>query len=308
MSAHNLFRLQASIYNTPHLITPASFQVILDFFSKRNSSNFIMKSMMTPGKKFDPTDDENDSSILPDDDENQEPEIDEDDVARLEAGVGFVYVDGSLTYKPISTMCGNVGTSYMELVEAFEELAENGVKTVVMEVSSGGGQAGHCFETADQIRKICDDAGITLLGYADECACSAAYALLCVCDVVIANPSADVGSIGVLIALMDDSKAMEQEGLKPIYIYAGENKIPYMDDGSFKKSFLDKLQADVDRLNTQFVAHVSKYTGLSEAAILDFQADSFDAQTALSKGLVNAVMTTSEFSAYVDKVHSQGQV
>lgn len=277
--AHNLFRLSQKLYNRPHLIVPEAFRVVSDYLMKRNAAGFQLDS----GYQDDGT---------PVDDDDNDPSL-------IDSSIGLLCVDGSLTYKPVSTTCGDVGTSYQALVAQTQALADAGVNTIVMEVSSGGGEASHCFELAAQIRSICDASGIQLIGYADEMACSAAYALICVCDVVIANPSAELGSIGVLIALMDTSKMLEQEGLKPIFISAGDNKIPYQADGSFKQSFLDGLQADVDRLNLEFVAHVSNYTGLSAETVIGFQANTYDAQTAVQLGLADAVMTSQEFAAYV---------
>jgi len=282
MQSHGLFRLASKVWNTPHLIHPEAFRVISDYFVKRNSDGF----------RLDP--------IYPDDDDDDDNQY---NAAVTSNGIGVLRVDGSLTYKPVMTLCGEVGTSYQQLVDDTQEMAAAGIKTIVMEVSSGGGQASHCFETAAAIRDICDENGIQLIGYADEMACSAAYALICVCDTVIANPSAELGSIGVLIALMDTSKALEMQGYKPIFISAGENKIPYQEDGSFKQSFLDSLQEDVDRLNQEFVAHVSNYTGLDKKTIIDFQANTYDAQTAVQLGLANAVMTSKEFAAYVAQAH-----
>lgn len=279
MHPHSLYRLASRVWNTPHLITPEAFRVVTDYFLSRNSKDF----------RLDP--------IYPDDsDSNTEPD---DSPTILPNDIGLLIVDGSLTYKPVEGMCGEVGTSYQTLVNQVEEMAEAGVKTVVMQVSSGGGEGSHCFETANDIRAIADANGMTLIGYADEYACSAAYALICICDTVIANPSSDIGSIGVLIALMDQSKALEQAGLKPIFITAGEDKVPYANDGSFKQSFLDELQDSVDRMNAEFVTHVSKYTGLDPKTIRGFQARSFDGATAVSLGLANAVMTNREFSTFI---------
>jgi ClpP class serine protease len=287
MSAHNLFRLAAEVWNKPHLITPESFRVITDFFSRRNDKDFRLDPIYPDNDPTDPQDD-NDTTLVVN-------------------GTGVLLVDGSLTYKPVMTMCGEVGTSYQSLIEQMNDFAEAGIKTVVMQVSSGGGQGSHCFETANEIRAIADANDMTLIGYADEYACSAAYALICVCDTVIANPSSELGSIGVLIALMDQSKALEMAGLKPIFITAGDDKVPFAEDGSFKESFLEELQADVDRLNAEFVAHVSKYTGLDAKTIRGFQARSYDGATAVSLGLANAVMTNSQFAAFVAQA-TQGNI
>jgi ClpP class serine protease len=279
MSIHSLYRLYSKLHNTPHLITPESFSVVLDYLERRNEVGIT--------KMYDYN------------------EMDDDaPVAKSYSGtIGVLRVDGSLTYKPVMTMCGAAGTSYASLVEQVEEMAEAGVKTIVMEVTSGGGEASHVFQAAEDIRAIADEAGINLIGYADTMACSAAYALISVCDEVIANPSASIGSIGCVVALLDTSKAMELAGLKRIFVTSGESKVPFAEDGSFKKEFLDEIQADVDRLNVEFAAHVSKYTGLDSQAIMGLEAKVFNADEAVTLGLANKVLTNKQFAAYVASLH-----
>lgn len=276
---HSLFRLTQKVYNTPHLITPEAFGVILDYLDARNSG---LSSVVSA----DP--------YATEELEKEKPYAD---------GLGVLEVSGSLTYKPVMTMCGEAGTSYQSLVNTVEDMAANGVRTIVMEVNSGGGEASHCFQAANDIRAICDSHGIKLIGYADTMAASAAYALISICDEVVANPSASLGSIGCVVALMDASKAYEQAGLKRIFITSGENKVPFAEDGSFKDSFLADIQESVDKLNDEFTDHVSKYTGLSAKEIKGFQAKVFDAEKALELGLANKVMTNKSFVAYVAQIH-----
>lgn len=276
---HSLYRLTASVFNRPHLITAEAFDVILNYLDTRNDAGIV--------KMYDEYEDD------------PAPKQDK----PYSDGLGVLRVNGSLTYKPVMTMCGESGTSYTSLINQVEEMAEAGVKTIVMEVTSGGGEAGHCFECANEIRSICDEHGIKLIGYADTLAASAAYALISVADEVIANPSASVGSIGCLIALLDTSKAMEKAGYKRIFVTSGESKVPFAEDGSFKQEFLDGLQEEVDRLNLEFATHVSEYTGLDTKTIMGFEAEVFNAQEALERGLVNKVMTVKQFTAYVADLH-----
>ena len=274
---HSLYRLFSSLHNKPHLITPEAFNVVLDYFEHRNSDAFKMVSA------------------------DVRPQAVGD--MRKQEQIGLLRVDGSLTYKPVMTMCGEVGTSYQSLVEQVEEMAEAGIKTIVMEVTSGGGEASHVFQAAEDIRAVCDENNIKLIGYADTLAASAAYALISVCDEVVANPSASLGSIGCVVALLDVSERMRMEGYKRIFITSGESKVPFAEDGSFKKEFLDDIQADVNRLNSEFAAHVSKYTGLEMETIMGFQAKVFNAQEAVELGLANKIMTNKEFAMYVANLH-----
>ncbi len=122
-----------------------------------------------------------------------------------------------------------------------------------------------------------------------------------VCDVVIANPSAQVGSIGCVVALLDTSVAMEKAGLKRIFVTSGESKVPFDDKGAFKQSFLDDIQARVDELNDEFTAHVSQHTGLPPKTITGFEAKVFSAQESVKLGLINSVMTNKEFAQYIEQ-------
>ncbi len=276
---HGLLRLRAKLHNTPHLITADALAPILEYFDARSTAGFERIEW-----------EEADSAVS----EDEKPYAD---------GLGVLRVDGSLTYKPVMTMCGEAGTSYVSLVRQVEEMAAAGVRTIVMEVSSPGGEASHCFQTADEIRSICNEHGIRLIGYADTIAASGGYALIAICDEVIANPDATLGSIGVVVALTDVSKAYEKAGVKRIFITSGANKVPFAADGSFKEEFLAELQTHVDQIADKFAQHVSTYTGLDVDTIKGLEAGVFVGQEAVDKGLANKVMTNKEFATYVAALH-----
>lgn len=308
--AHQLLRLTETIYNTPHLITSEAFKVALDYLTERNSTSFMLPRKKT-GKLV--------PGVAPDGSLDPDPEAaeDEDTVAgndkdydsndnnssKIMPSFGMLSVEGSLTYKPLMTECGQVGVSYKDLSESVEDMIEAGVTTIAMCIDSGGGQADGCFETASDIRQMCDDADVKLIGYVDTMACSAAYALAVVCDQLILNPSATVGSIGCVVALMDTSKAMEMAGLKQIFVTSGDNKVPFAADGSFKQEFLEQIQKDVDNLNSQFEQHVSSYSELSIADIRKMQAQVYNAKDAVAMGLATNIMTNKQFAAYAADIH-----
>lgn len=287
---HSLFRLASTIWNTPQLITISAFTPILNYLDGRNHSIYIGNPQDLPGAPVANSDDDTDPL---DNDPNE--------------GFSLINIDGSLSYKPVQAMCSPEGCSYTSLVEQFEEAIENGTTTIVMNISSGGGQAAHCFESATDCRQMCDAAGVKLLAYVDTLACSAALAWAVIADEVIANPSSTTGSVGCVVALMDESKALAQAGLKPIFVTSGTNKVPYTADGSFSESFLADIQESVDELNQEFTAFVNKYTGIDTQTIIDWQAKTFSAQAALEVGLINKIMTNREFASYAVSVHQGAQ-
>lgn len=279
MKSHALHRLLSSLYNVPHLADQKTFEFATSFLEHRNNITLMM-----------PQD-------IPEAPEDDEPDCLKD--FDPEMGVGVLSVAGPLTYRKIEGMCGEIGCSYESLLEQTDCMIEAGAKTLIMNIDSGGGQGYGAFECSSEIRKRCDAAGVKLYAYNDGCMSSAAYVFGCVADEVVTNPHAETGSIGVLIALLDSSKALEKAGLNPIYISAGGQKIPFNEDNTFKQSFLDDLQMKVDALYEDFVSHVSTYTGLSAEAIKSTEAKTFMADEALALGLVNKIMSRSEFVQYV---------
>jgi ClpP class serine protease len=275
--AHNIVRLASTIFNTPQLITAEGFDPIAKYLSRR-----ITDADFAIYKKED----------------DEKYNKDEDDLEMI-GSVGVVQISGSLSYRPVYTLCGEVGTSYMGLIEQTQALIDAGAKTIVYEVDSPGGMAAHCFDTADTLREMLTEAGVKSIAYLDGTSASAAYALSCIADEVIAHPSASAGSVGCIVCLLSDAKALEQEGYKRLTITSTPGKSPFAEDGSFSEQFLNKLQEDVNRLGAEFVAHVAKFTGVSEADIAAQDAQCFHAEAALEKGLVNAIMNHREFSAYV---------
>lgn len=272
---HSLFRLSGQIFNSPQLITAESFAPIVDYLSKRNAGEIVMME------------------DVEDDEDHKEKHT------EIINGVAFIKVDGALTYKPQRMMCSPEGTSYLGLIQQTAESIQAGAKTIVFEHSSGGGQALNCFSTANEVRRMLTEDGIRSYSYIDEGSYSAAYAWACIADEVVIQPEASCGSIGCICALIDNSKALEQEGLKRVVISSTPGKSPYGEDGSFSKEFLAKMQEDVTRLGNKFAEHVSFYTGLAVDDILAMDAQTFNAEKALEIGLVNKIMTPREFLNYI---------
>lgn len=277
MKAHTVHRLLSSLYGKPHLASKELFREVSAYLSARNAGLL----------NFDDNDVEDKPAEL-----------------KSENGVGVISIRGPLTYRTTGweAMCG--GFSYEMLVAQTEEMLAAGATSIVLDVDSGGGEAYGCFESTDMVRQMCDEAGAKLYGYIDGHACSAAYAIICACDEVAINPYGEAGSIGVLIALYNDSEHLKNEGIERIFITDGTEKVPFAENGSFKQEFLDDLQTKCSRLGDEFRNHVSKYTGVSVEDLKATNAKVFSAQDALSLGLVNKIQTRAEFVSYVADKHN----
>lgn len=276
--AHKITRLKAKLLNTPHLIDEQSFNAILSYINDRNATGIL-------AERDDDDEDKYERSRFLYNDESR---------------TAILYIEGPLTAKStgMEMFCG--GTSYEGLKEDFADAVELGAKTVVFMTDSGGGEASTMMDTANYLRKMADDNNVKIISYVDGgMAASAAYGIICVSDEIVAQADSDIGSIGVLVRLMNDSKRVEQEGYERTFITAGSEKQPFAEDGSFRKEFLEDIQYKVDKLYESFTSHVATHRGMSVEAVKATEARTYLADDAMRIGLVDKVMSLDDFYEYL---------
>lgn len=278
--AKELWRLTRNLYNKPHLITQEAFEQVEAYLTNRNNSNLEINSDF---KQY--------SSNL--------------DLSSK--NVGVIDVLGPLTYRAdmFEALCGM--TSYQTIVKKFDLLVSEGVETIVLYADGPGGEAYGAFETGRYLREAADKAGIKLVSYVDGLSASATYAITASAHEVIINPEASAGSIGVVVSLLNNSKNLEMNGLERTFVYAGENKIPYSTDGSFREDFLNEIQNRVDSLYLEFIDYVASMRDVSSETIMDTKAGVFGAKEALDIGLVTSIKTRQEFNEYISNLSQNKQ-
>lgn len=274
--AHSLLRLKSKIVNVPHMIDSNSFETIIDYVNKRCAEEV---------------------------DTSPEANFFGDEPKQLtynaDIQTGVIEINGPLTYKPtmFAALCG--GTSYEGLKEDFTAMVDAGAKTIAFIVDSPGGEAYSVFDTATYMRKLADENGVRILAYVDGLSASAGYALTAIADEIITNGQSELGSIGVVVRLMNDSKALEMEGYERTYVFAGESKTPFADDGSFRPDFIKDIQSKVDTLYLEFTEFVATHRNLTVETVRSTQARTFLPGEAIKLGLADSVMTVEEFYTYL---------
>ena len=252
--AHSLVRIKSSLVNTPHLIEQGSFNAILDYLNQRNDGEMTL------------------------DEQKLSMSIDMEPRYVPDTKTGVMNITGPLTYRTSGweALCG--GTSYEMLKEQMEYFVAKGAKTVAMMVDSGGGEAHGMMDSANYLRKLADDNGIKIIAYVDGMSASAAYGISCIADEIVMSSDSQVGSIGVLIQLMNNSKMLEKAGVERTFITAGKDKVPFAKDGSFTDEFIERLQTQVDALYEGFTSHVATHRSLDVSAVKDTEANVFMAE------------------------------
>ena len=269
-----LLRLTSILYNTPHLMLPASLERVFTYLDDRNNHAELAVRL-----------------------EKKPKERNVQYVAETQVGV--LSVSGPLTYIEYEAMCGEQNSSYQQIVDDFDKLCSMGAKTIVMDVDSPGGMAYGMTETGRYLRKKADEKGIQLVAYVDGLSASAAFGLSVAAHEIIANPDAELGSVGVVVKLRNMNKAMNNAGVEDTYIYAGDSKIPFKEDGSFREDFLADIQYKVDALYQQFTEYVADMRGIDVGVVKSTQAKVLLAQDAIGIGFADKVMTREDFSNYL---------
>lgn len=210
-------------------------------------------------------------------------------------GIAVVQVEGSLAHKtgnldPESGMTGYDG------IRAKLEMAmkDPAVKGILMDVDSPGGEVSGAFDLADF---IAGSKQKQIWAYANDLMASAAYLVGSQADKVFASQTASVGSIGVLVAHADYSKAMEAEGVKVTLIHSGEHKVDGNPYAALPDGVKSDIQAEIDGLRDKFAASVSRGRKMSKESILDTEARVYPGAKAVEMGLVDGVASFDEVIA-----------
>lgn len=179
-------------------------------------------------------------------------------------------------------------TGYAYLTEAFNRAAsDDRVKRVIIDCDSPGGYVKGIYETRLALDAL--NAKKTVTVVVNELCASAAIHLASGASEIVAVPTAELGSIGVLWKHYSFSGMNERMGVKVTKVTAGTGK--GKTDSDFDLS--DEAEAEMQRLVNvsyeRFVSAVAKGRDLKPATIKGFGAAIFAAEEAVENGLADRV-------------------
>jgi len=201
-------------------------------------------------------------------------------------GVAVVQISGAIVR----------GSSYYYpawdiIAQDLKFLADRATVTgVVLLLDTPGGSAMGCEEVCD----IVDQYKKPIVAYVAGYGCSAGYRLACHCDQIYATKSAQLGSIGTAMVLMDTSKQYEEEGVKVVSISTGPLKaigqrgMPITDE---QKMFLADVVA---REQAGFVRSLTARGLTAEQQSAVASGGYWSAAEALQMGLIDGIKSVDE--------------
>lgn len=221
--------------------------------------------------------------------------------------------DGVLTIPVVGVLVNgmdfkffDLATGYQYIRAAFDRgIADPAVKSIVFDIDSPGGQVSGNFDLADHIY---ENRGKKLVkAVANEHAYSAAYSIASSASEITVARTGGVGSIGVVTMHMDMSKALEDRGIKVTFIYAGKHKVDGNPYSELPEGVKNRIQESINKTYNLFVATVARNRGISEQAVRDTEALTYDAEEALSKKLADNIGTLEDTVAAVAALVKQSE-
>jgi len=183
-----------------------------------------------------------------------------------------------------------LATGYEYIRRTFERgMADDDVRAIALLINSPGGEVAGNFDLVDKMYAARGKKPVR--AFAHEYAYSAAYSIASVADHIAVSRTGGVGSIGVVMAHVDMSKALDQAGFKITFISAPEGG--HKTDGNpfepLKPEVRSRLQKRANELYDLFVATVARNRSMDEKAIRDTKALTFSAAEAVSIALADSI-------------------
>lgn len=169
---------------------------------------------------------------------------------------------------------------------------------LVFSIDSPGGMCTGLDESCHDIAKLRGSRpDVKIIVFTQGDLCSAAYQLACALtsgerDEIVATAGACVGSIGVMIRLVEVDPETAMPGVKYTYITSAAFKAEGFPGKPYSDETLAQMQAEVQRQADVFYEYVAAARGLSVEQIAALQAACFYGDEALRVGLVDRLVAS----------------
>jgi len=177
---------------------------------------------------------------------------------RIEANTAVIPIKGVLMKELPRAFAfwGIEGTSYTQISRQVKEaLANEKVKSILLDVNSPGGTVPGILETTDLIRAARKQKPVTAV--IEDIGASGAYWLAAQADQISIEANSEAGSIGVYTVYVDYSKRAEEFGAKVHVIRSGEHKGMGVTGAPISETQIQAIQDIVDGINQNFIESVA---------------------------------------------------
>jgi signal peptide peptidase SppA len=216
---------------------------------------------------------------------------------------------GVTTQRPPPAMASGSGLMSTQAFSGALQAAVNddSVGGVLIDVDSPGGSVYGIQELANEIYQARSQKPIVAI--ANSLAASAAYWIGSAASEFYITPGGEAGSIGVFAAHQDQSKKLENEGVKTTLIHAGRYKVEGSPYGPLEDEAKAHMQARIDAYYGAFTRAVAKHRGTDVETVRSRMGEgrTYGASDAKAAGMVDDVATFDQVLSRMAKSISAGR-
>lgn len=152
-----------------------------------------------------------------------------------------------------------------EFVDSFMNDAEEeeGIDAILVEINSPGGTP----VASERIAERLHNSSVPVVVLIGDIAASGGYMVAAAADHIVASPMSDVGSIGVNMSYVEESKKHEEDGVTYVQLTSAEFKDAGSPDRAITDAERELFQKDLDILHKEFVNLVAEYRGLEVSTV-----------------------------------------
>ncbi len=152
-----------------------------------------------------------------------------------------------------------------EFVDSFMRDAEEeeGIDAILVEINSPGGTP----VASERIAERLHNSTLPVVVLIGDIAASGGYMVAAAGDHIVASPMSDVGSIGVNMSYVEESKKHEEDGVTYVQLTSAEFKDAGSPDRAITDAERELFQKDLDMLHKEFVNLVAEYRGLEVSTV-----------------------------------------
>ena len=191
------------------------------------------------------------------------------DILSIDGNIARIKIEGVLTRKgpsPIARFFGFGGTGYNDIIESLQSVEDRSdIEKIILEMNTPGGDV----KGVDGVYIAVKDANkkIKVIAENHGLIASGGYWLAAAASKIIAiGPSAETGSIGVIITAIDDTEYLKDMGVKIVRIVS--RNAPKKNPDISKKAGRDIIQDRADAIERVFIQRISEGRKVSEDHII----------------------------------------
>jgi ClpP class serine protease len=207
-----------------------------------------------------------------------------------DTGIAHIHLFGAVARNLAPLQRATGMTDFEQLHQDFAGATASGARGILLHVDSGGGTVNGTPEAAALVAK----SPIPVVVHAER-AGSAAYYIAAGATKIIASPSAEVGSIGVVMPRVDMSEALKTAGVKSDFITNTGGDLKAINPATpLTPAQREHLQAQADTMFAAFRAHVTDHRAIPATAM---RGQTLSGSAALAASLVDGLGTAADARA-----------